>query len=244
MDSNSNLKEIKKTLQSLADPVKVPLYKSYFKTGEGEYGEGDEFYGIRVPQIRKVATMYIKTSLDEIEELLASKMHEERFLALAILRKQYSTAKSLAEKKVICDFYLNHTDGINNWDLVDTSALYIVGAYLLETENVDETTPEILLKLAKSEDLWRRRIAILSTFAFIRKQKFYPSIAISRMLVNDKHDLIHKAVGWMLREVANRDRSLTETFLNEFAATMPRTMLRYALEKFPQPLRKKYMQMH
>jgi len=241
MQGSEILKEITKDLKRLADPEKVPLYKSYFKTGKGDYGEGDEFYGIRVPEIRKVGAKYAMISLDEIEQLLASKMHEERFLALVILRKQYSKAKSLSEKKTIYDFYLKHTAGINNWDLVDSSALYIVGFYLLETENVENSTPAVLLKLAKSEDLWSRRIAILSTFAFIRKQKFYPSITLSTMLLNDKHDLMHKAVGWMLREVANRDRSVTEAFLNEHAATMPRTMLRYAIEKFPESLRKQYM---
>jgi 3-methyladenine DNA glycosylase AlkD len=223
-------------LQKLADKEKVGFLAHYFKTGKGEYGEGDVFIGLTVPQIRTVAKQYKDLSFSEIESLLQNKIHEYRLTALLILTYQFEKADE-AKKKSIYDFYLAHTKYINNWDLVDLSSHEIVGGWLVT--HLDEK--KILLKLAKSKDLWEKRIAMISCFAFLRKNEFNEILTIAEMLLHDTHDLIHKAVGWGLREVGKRDLAAEETFLKKHYKTMPRTMLRYAIEKLPQSKRKFYL---
>ena len=226
--------QIKKDLLQLSNPNKAKKLSGFFKTGTGQYGEGDVFLGIPVPEQRKIAKKYIDLHLNDLEQLLRSKIHEHRLTALVILVTKYQKA-DVSGKNDIFRFYLKNTENINNWDLVDLSAPKIVGDYLL---NNDRT---ILFKLAKSNNLWERRIAILSTFSFIRNNDFEDSLRISKLLFQDEHDLIHKAVGWMLREIGKRDQDLEEQFLNENCIQMPRTMLRYAIEKFDENKRKFYL---
>jgi len=228
------LDQIKKDLLQLSNPNKAKKLSGFFKTGTGQYGEGDVFLGIPVPEQRKIAKKYIDLHLNDLEQLLRSKIHEHRLTALVILVTKYQKA-DVSGKNDIFRFYLKNTENINNWDLVDLSAPKIVGDYLL---NNDRT---ILFKLAKSNNLWERRIAILSTFSFIRNNDFEDSLRISKLLFQDEHDLIHKAVGWMLREIGKRDQDLEEQFLNENCIQMPRTMLRYAIEKFDENKRKFYL---
>jgi 3-methyladenine DNA glycosylase AlkD len=224
---------IEKEIKQLADPVRAKHSQGFFKTGPGQYGEGDVFLGLTVPQIRVIAKKYYQTiSLPEIKKLVASKYHEFRLCGLIILTYQYD---KFDYKKEIYDFYLKNTKYINNWDLVDVTTPKIVGDYLLDKDR------SILYKLAKSSDLWEKRIAVLATFTFIRENEFDDCIAISEILLKDKHDLMHKAVGWMLREVGKRDVSILENFLDEHIKEMPRTMLRYAIEKFPEKQRKEYL---
>ena len=229
-----SLKEIKTALRQAADPIKARELQRFFKTGSGEYGHGDVFLGIKVPVLRKIAKTYPKTGLPEIEILLKSPIHEERFLSLVLMVQAYAKA-SEPERKNLYGFYLNHTPFINNWDLVDTSAPHIVGAFL-----ADKNRKPITI-LAKSTNLWERRIAVMATFFFIRQGDFTDALLISELLLNDKEDLIHKAVGWMLREIGNRNRQTEEFFLIKHYHKMPRTMLRYAIEKFPESIRKKYL---
>jgi 3-methyladenine DNA glycosylase AlkD len=210
--------------------------KIFFKTGVGEYGEGDEFLGINVPTLRLVAKEFKNLSIPEIQALFKSKFNEERLLALLILTYQYQKA-DLAQKEKIYTFYLNNLQYINNWNLVDASAHLIVGAHLLDQDK------DILFKLAKSSILWERRISIVSTWYFIRKNHYETTIQISEILLQDNHDLIHKAVGWMLREMGKKDVNILVKFLDQNAAIMPRTMLRYSIEKFPEERRKIYMTM-
>ena len=228
------MEQIKKDLLQLSNPKKAIKLSGFFKTGTGQYGEGDVFLGIPVPEQRKIAKKYIDLHLNDLEQLLRSKIHEHRLTALVILVTKYQKA-DVSGKNDIFRFYLKNTENINNWDLVDLSAPKIVGDYLL---NNDRT---ILFKLAKSNNLWERRIAILSTFSFIRNNDFEDSLRISKLLLQDEHDLIHKAVGWMLREIGKRDQDLEEQFLNENCIQMPRTMLRYAIEKFDENKRKFYL---
>lgn len=226
--------EIKKRLRKLGDKERAAVSQRFFKTGPGEYGEGDIFAGITVPELRKLARQYRHMTLNDTTELLQSPIHEERLLALLILIHKFSTgAASL--KKQIFDLYLNNTRYINNWDLVDVSAQYIVGAYLVQK------TKKVLYRLAKSEDFWERRIAIMSTFHFIRQNDFSETLKITRVLIADREDLIHKAVGWMLREIGKRDMQTEEEFLLKYYKQMPRTMLRYAIEKFPKVRRRLYL---
>ncbi|MEK6875594.1 MAG: DNA alkylation repair protein [Nanoarchaeota archaeon] len=233
---SGNLTNIQKELNSLANSEKAKKLQRFFKTGKGEYGEGDIFLGVSVPEQRKIAKKYLDTSLEEIQELLNSKIHEERLIVLIILVNQYKKArKDRLKKRQIFEFYLRNTGKINNWDLVDLSAPNIVGDFLTRED------PWILRKMAKSENLWERRIAIVSTAPFIKKRRFGETLAISEMLINDKHDLIHKAVGWMLREIGKRNMNVLEIFLSTRYKEMPRTMLRYAIEKFPEEKRKKYL---
>ncbi|HIH10632.1 TPA: DNA alkylation repair protein [Candidatus Woesearchaeota archaeon] len=222
-------------LQHLTNPEKAVIYASFFKTGKGEYGESDQFLGLTVPQQRILAKKYITPSLEEIHSLLQSPIHEYRLTALLILVLQYHKAVPQDKEKIV-QFYLAHTKQINNWDLVDTSADKILGHYLLDKDKT------VLFKLAHSSNLWERRIAIVATFAFIKQNQFQETIHIAELLLHDSHDLIHKAVGWMLREVGKRDKVTLETFLQKHATKMPRTMLRYAIEKFPEPKRKYYLQ--
>ena len=231
---SSALSQLKTQLETLADSEKAAHAKRFFKTGPGEYGEGDVFRGIRVPPIRKLAKTYSSLSRKDVLALMKSRFHEDRMLALYILVHQFKKADT-KEQKEIFTLYLNHTKYINGWDLVDTSAPQIVGTYLWERDR------EMLYKLAESGDLWERRIAILATLHFIRNHDFSDTLKIAEILLHDKEDLMHKAVGWMLREVGNRDRQTEEKFLNRHYTTMPRTMLRYAIEKFPPSKRKYYM---
>jgi len=228
------LSDLVADLQKLENPQKAKILSRFFKTGKGEYGEGDIFLGITVPQTRSIAKKYTNLNLKDLEKLLSSKIHEHRLIALLILIENYRK-DSIEHKNSIFNFYLKNTKFINNWDLVDLSAPNIVGNFLLDKDK------SILYNLAKSSNLWEKRIAIISTFAFIRLYKFKHTLKISEVLMNDNHDLIHKAVGWMLREVGKRNKEVEEKFLNQHYMKMPRTMLRYAIEKFDNNKRKKYL---
>ena len=228
------LEAIKKELQDLANEEQAKNLQRFFKTGKGEYGEGDIFLGIKVPIQREIAKKYSGLSLPKIQELLKSKTHEHRLTGLIILSNKYKESKE-EEKVNIFNFYLKNTKNINNWDLVDITAPNIVGHFLFDKKK------NILYDLARSADLWERRIAIVSTFDFIRKQEFQETLALSEILLDDKHDLIHKAVGWMLREIGKKDKAVLENFLKQHYKIMPRTMLRYAIEHFPEEKRKMYL---
>lgn len=227
-----NLLHLKKELKKMADPKRAKLLQGYFKTGKGEYGEGDIFLGLTVPKLREIAEKYDSLDIKQLKELIQSKIHEERMTALFILVDKYKTTN---HKKIIFHFYLRNTKYINNWDLVDLSAPNIVGIHLLDKNR------KILYGLAKSESIWERRIAVLATFQFIKNNQFDESLKIAEMLLFDDHDLIQKAVGWMLREVGKRDLKTEIEFLNKHCRKMPRTMLRYAIERFPQRLRMSYL---
>lgn len=230
----SNSKSIIKELIALRDPTKASVLMRFFKTGPGEYGEGDVFWGITMPRLRVVAKNNINTKIENLESLLKSKIHEQRMTALLILTYKYKTS-SEKERKTIYDYYLKNTKAINNWDLVDVTCSQIVGEYLVDKPRA------ILYKLAKSNCLWERRIAIVATFSFIRREDHIDTLGIARILLEDKHDLIHKAVGWMIREVGKRDRKVEEIFLDKYYSSMSRTTLRYAIERFPEKLRKEYL---
>ena len=206
----------------------------FFKTGKGEYGEGDKFLGIRVPVLRKISKKYIKISLTDIEKLITSEYHEIRLISLFIMVLKFKNAKHEVQKE-ICQFYLKNAQHVNNWDLVDSSAHYIVGPYLRDKDK------EIIYKFAQSDNLWERRIAIMTTYHFIKNNEFSDTLNIAKILLHDQEDLIHKAVGWMLREIGNRDKKIEEIFLLKYYNEMPRTMLRYAIEKFPKEERIEYL---
>jgi len=229
-----SVKEIQKKLRELGNKEKAKKHQSFFKTGPGEYGEGDIFIGVTVPVLRKLAKEYKTISPHEIKKLLGSKIHEERLLSLFLLIYRYSKGDE-SEKKRIYELYLKKTKFINNWDLVDSSAGHIVGAFLFDKNK------KPLYTLVKSENLWERRISIISTFYFIKHNQFSDTLKISKILLSDKEDLIHKAVGWMLREVGKRDMSVEENFLKKHYKNMPRTMLRYAIEKFSESKRQLYL---
>jgi len=226
------LSQLKKDLAAKGRKEKVAVYSNFFKTGKGQYGEGDIFIGSTVPDTRSVASSYKDLPFFDIRTLLHSKIHEERLCALLILVYQFQKGNN---QKKIYEFYLKNTKRINNWDLVDSSADKIVGCYLFEKDK------KILCTLARSSNLWERRIAIIATFYFIRNKQFEDTLVVSEILLQDKHDLIHKAVGWMLREVGKRDQNILETFLKKYYKIMPRTMLRYSIEKFSDPKKKFYM---
>ncbi len=226
--------QIERELSQLKDHDRAKNLQWFFKTGKGQYGEGDIFLGIAVPEQRKVAKKYVDLSLDDLQELLSSKIHEHRFTALVILITKYRKAEE-SIKAEIFEFYLKNTERINNWDLVDLSAPRIVGDYLLNKER------SILYELAKSDSLWKRRISILSTFTFIDNNDFEDALKISELLLNDEHDLIHKAVGWALREIGKRDQNVEERFLTKHYLQMPRIMLRYAIERLGEKKRRKYL---
>lgn len=233
----SVIDELRSSLRSHASPAKARILAGFFQTGPGQYGEGDVFLGVTVPAARAVAKMFRDTSLSEVEELLASEFHEERLCALLLLVHNFERGDAKT-RRTLYRFYLAHTTRINNWDLVDLSAPNIVGEYLLATK--DPGT--ILVKLANSKSVWNRRIAILATFSFIKAGRPLPTLNIARMLLRDSHDLIHKAVGWMLREVGKRiDRETEEEFLRRHYKVMPRTMLRYAIERFPKRQQQAYL---
>jgi 3-methyladenine DNA glycosylase AlkD len=229
-----SLFKIRKEILKQKNPAQAIILQRFFKTGKEEYGEGDVFYGIKVPVQRNIAKQFNDLSLDDLKILITSKVHEERLIAAFILVDQFEKGND-KKKKTIFDFYLKNRKWINNWDLVDLSAPKIIGGYLIEKEK------DILYKFARSKNLWERRISIISTFTFIRCGIFIYTIKISEILLNDKHDLIHKAVGWMLREVGNRDLKTEEGFLKKHYKMMPRTTLRYAIEKFPEQKRKAYL---
>ncbi|MDR3611199.1 MAG: DNA alkylation repair protein [Ignavibacteriaceae bacterium] len=229
-----SLSELKKEIKKNANPVKAAGLQRFFKTGPGEYGQGDKFLGIMVPVQRLLAKKYIALSLPEIKELLYSDTHEIRLIALLILVEQYKKADDHLREDIFT-FYHLHRKKINNWDLVDLTADRISGSYLMDKDKT------LLYKLAESNNLWERRIAVMSTFHFIKNKSFGDSLRIALILLNDKHDLIHKAVGWMLREIGNRNINTEEIFLKKHYKKMPRTMLRYAIEKFPEKKRLAYL---
>ena len=230
-----SLKKIKSELRRHSDKKKARLLQRYFKTGPGEYAEGDIFLGMTVPILRAMARQYQGLDLDEAICLLKSAVHEERLLALLILIHKYNKA-GLAGKEKIYKAYLAHSKYINNWDLVDVTAKHIVGDFLKDKDRAP------LYKLARSPILWEKRIAVLSTFHFIANNDHEDSLKIAEILIGDSHDLIHKAVGWMLREVGKKDLGCEVQFLKKFSAGMPRTMLRYALERFPESKRRAYLE--
>lgn len=229
-----NLKRLKSELKKLANKKQAAILAGFFKTGKGEYGEGDIFLGIKVPVQRKVASQYENLSLADLQKLLNSKIHEYRLIALLILLSQYKKDKARGKKKFV-EFYLKNTKNINNWDLVDLSCPNILGDYLFSRPR------QILYKLAKSKNFWEKRISIISTFAFLRNNEFADTLQISEILLNDKHDLIHKAVGWMLREAGKRNQETLENFLKQHYKIMPRTMLRYAIERLNAKKKKYYL---
>ena len=227
--------DVKQKLKSLASPDVAKSSARFFKTGPGQYGEGDTFIGIKVPTLRTVSREFRSLPLEEIESLLNSPIHEERHLALMILVLQVAKCDA-AHRRTAFDFYLENTKFINNWDLVDCSAPQVVGGYLLDKSR------RPLLELTKSQSLWERRIAIVSTQHFIRHDDFADTLAISHRLLKDEEDLIHKAAGWMLREVGKKAKAVLEAFLDQHGTVMPRTMLRYAIEHFSPDQRRAYLQ--
>jgi len=232
-------KKLDLKIKEKANPSKAKDLQRFFKTGKGHYGEGDVFLGIIVPEQRKIAVEFKDISLEEIENLLNSEIHEKRLIALLILIEQLKKAGKEKDEKLkeeIFKLYLKkaHENKVNNWDLVDLSAPRIVGNYLLDKKR------DILYELTKG-NLWEKRISVISTFAFIKNSEFNDSLKIAEILLNDKHDLMHKAVGWMLREIGKKDIRVLEEFLKKHYKNMPRTMLRYAIEKFDEKKRKMYL---
>lgn len=231
---NEEVVHIQKELETFIDPVKREILPRFFKTGKGQYGEGDKFLGVIVPNIRLVAKQYKDEPFEVMADLLQSEWHECRLCALLMLVERFKKSDEKG-RKAIYDFYLSQTSRINNWDLVDLSAPGIVGEYLKDKPRSD------LYRLADSPLLWDRRIAVVSTFTLIRNNDFIDILALSERLLHQEHDLMRKAVGWMLREVGKRDRDLLVQFLEKHCQTMPRTMLRYAIEKFPEEERRYFM---
>lgn len=227
---NSLQRTITAELESVSKRDKAEILQRFFKTQKGEYGEGDIFVGIVVPDLRKIAKKYSKTiTLEELEYFVSNEIHEYRLFGLLTL-----TYMDLS--KAIYDFYMDNIKYINNWDLVDLTSYHIVGEYLKDKDR------GILYELANSNDLWKQRISIISTFIYIRDNQFEDSLAIAKILLNHKHDLIHKAVGWMLREIGKKNLKVEEDFLKQYYKQMPRTMLRYAIERFEETKRKRYLE--
>ena len=229
-----SLNGLRYDMKKLSNPEKAKLYSRYFKTGKGEYGEGDAFIGLTVPEQRTLSKKYKGLPLEDIKELLKSKIHEERLTGLLILVLKYKKADEKMRKSIV-DLYLSNTKNVNNWDLVDLSAPKILGNYLLDKDR------SVIYKLTKSRNLWEKRIAVLSTFTFIDKKDFVDALKVAEILLKDEHDLIHKAAGWMLREIGKKDQPVEEKFLKKYYKTMPRTMLRYAIERFDDKKKKLYM---
>ncbi|MFA4855485.1 MAG: DNA alkylation repair protein [archaeon] len=225
---------LKQEIAALANARCAAAMQRYFKTGKGEYGEGDKFLGLTIGQQREIAKSHKGIALQQLAPLMQSGIHEERLVALLILVEKFSKAGE-EEKRKIFDFYFENMAGVNNWDLVDLTAPKIVGAFLLDKDR------KMLYRLAKSQIIWEKRIAIMATLAFIKEKDFKDTFAIAELFLNDKHDLIHKAVGWMIRETGNRDLAAEEAFLKKHYGKMPRTMLRYAIEKFPEEKRLAYL---
>ena len=222
-------------IRELADEEIAKHSLRFFKTDKGEYGYGDIFLGVRAPKIRLIAKKHIDISLADMKILIKSKYHEERFLGLIILVNKYSKTKDNETRNQLYNIYVSSFKYINNWDLVDVTCAHVIGKHLMDKDR------SILYTWAKSEDLWTKRIAIVSTHCFIRKNDLQDTFKIAKILLNDEHDLIHKAVGWMLREAGKRDLEKEEIFLKKYYNIMPRTMLRYAIERFPEPKRQKYL---
>ena len=231
---NNQVADIKYEMRKLANKKIAEHSQRFFKTGKGQYGEGDIYLGIRVPVLRKIAKKFRRISLAELSKLLESKFHEERLLSILMLVNLFKSGDE-DDQELIYELYLDKTKFINNWDIVDISAGNIVGAFLFEKDKAP------LYRLVFSENLWERRIAIVATFYFIRNDEFDDTLKIAEILFTDKEDLIHKAVGWMLREVGKRVIEIEEEFLEEHYLKMPRTMLRYAIERFPETRRKMYL---
>lgn len=227
------LQAVKKEIRKRASKEKAKILRSFFKTGPGQYGEGDVFVGVKVPEIRAVVKQFSFLALSETNDLLQSPVHEDRLCALLMLVRQYQM--NPADRPAIYTLYLQNTEYVNNWDLVDVSAEHIVGAFLWDKGR------QPLYSLARSSKLWERRISIVSTFYYIKKKAFYDTVKIAEILLRDEHDLIHKSVGWMLREIGKREISVLEDFLKAHGQVMPRTMLRYAIEKFPEAQRQAYL---
>jgi 3-methyladenine DNA glycosylase AlkD len=234
MKSFHKASEVQKRLKELSNPEHAAISQKFFKTGPGQYGEGDLFIGVRVPVLRKLAGQFKALPFNECKILLRSAIHEERLFALLIFVHMFNQG-AVDVKKNIYQLYLRSTEFINNWDLVDTSAEHIVGAYLTDRSK------RPLYSLARSKNLWERRIAIMATFRYVKNHAFSDTLKLSKILLDDPHDLIHKAAGWMLREIGKRDLKAEETFLREHYKNMPRTMLRYAIEKFPEKKRQQYL---
>jgi 3-methyladenine DNA glycosylase AlkD len=228
------LSELKREIRRHADPAGAKNLMRFFKTGPGEYGEGDRFLGITVPVQRSIARRFNDLRASDAEKLLRSKVHEDRLIALMILIEKYRRGGE-PERDEVIRIYLANTGRVNNWDLVDLSAPHLLGRHLTDRNRA------LLYRMARSENLWERRIAIIATQAFIRNGDLGTTFDLAEILLADGHDLIHKAVGWMLREAGKRDRAAEERFLDRHAASMPRTMLRYAIEKFPDRLRREYL---
>lgn len=229
------LNQLQRELRSRRNGRKAKVLQSFFKTGPGQYAAGDIFFGVSVPELRRLAAAAGEVREAVILGLLRSKVHEERFLALLLLMRQYDSAGSQRKKKLF-RLYLDNIKWVNNWDLVDVSAPHIIGPHLMHTGS-----RQLLYRLAASADVWQRRTAIVATLHCIKNNHFTDTLRLARRLRADKHDLIHKAAGWMLREVGKRDRRLLERFLRQYGMSMPRTMLRYAIERFPESLRQAYL---
>ena len=234
MKSDPTAAQMLEVLREKADPSRVPVLQRFFRTQPGEYGEGDRFIGVTVPSVRMLSRRFRDAALDEIDALLHSPIHEARLLALVLMVQAFRRAPEVGQRKIYT-LYLSRTRWINSWDLVDSSAPQIVGAWLAHRSRAP------LRKLARSRSLWERRIAMIATMHFIRDGDLTETFAIAESLLADEHDLIHKAVGWMLREAGKRDAAAERRFLARHAARMPRTMLRYAIEKLPERERRKYL---
>jgi len=226
---------VKTELEKLADPEYAGKLQGFFKTGIGQYGEGDLFLGVRVPDQRRISKKYRNASLSDVLHLLRSRIHEHRLTGLFILIEQFKRGTQEIRHQIV-DLYLDNTAYVNNWDLVDSSSYKILGEWLVDRER------GILYQLAESDNIWERRISIISTFAFINRGDLTDALALAKILINDDHDLIHKASGWVLREVGKKDRAALEEFLLEYYKMMPRTMLRYAIERLPNDRRKFYLE--
>lgn len=232
----SHMNEILKELENASDPQKAEFLPRFFKTGLGEYGEGDQFLGVTVPQQRAIAKRFYR-SLDwsDFSELIQNPFHEVRLTALLMLVYRYEKTKTESEQKELVDFYLSHLDFINNWDLVDSSCYQILGHYFWKKDK------SLFHQLAESGQLWRQRVAMISSYFWIKKGEFADALALAEKLINHPHDLMHKAVGWMLREIGNRNFEVELEFLKKHYQSMPRTALRYAIEKFPEDLRQDFL---
>lgn len=231
-----SLAELKKELKGFSSPERKKTNEWFFKTGKGQYGYGDKFIGVRVPDCRKIAKKFRELSMIEIKKLLSSPIHEERLTALLILVDLFEKGDDKKQKEIF-DFYLENYKRVNNWDLVDLSAPKIVGAYLLNNPKLTS----VLNKYAKSKNLWERRLSIVATFTLIRANQFDQTMKSAKVLLSDDHDLTHKAVGWMLREVWKRDHNIVEKFLKDNYNKIPRTTLRYAIERMPEPKRLQFL---
>lgn len=240
MRTKTTLQDLREEIKKHATPERATNNEWFFKTGPGEYGEGDKFLGLRMPAQRKIAKQFsAHLTRPELTELLESPWHEERMIGLLVLVYQFEKAET-GEQQKIFDFYLKNRKAVNNWDLVDVTTPQVVGMYLLEQPKKER---QFLYSYAKSNDLWERRIAILATFPFIKAGKFDDTLAIAKLLLGDHEDLIHKAVGWMLREVGKQDDVVLKNFLTKHIRALPRTSLRYAIERFPEPERKHFLKL-